>query len=75
MFQCFRTKKIETRVHLGAVGSGRSVARDDHTRQELSSKFGILAYDSEFDPVLESVIGNRRDAFIVIRGIADYKVS
>jgi hypothetical protein len=54
--------------------SGRQVARDDHLRQELAARLGILAFDSEFDSVLESVIGNRRDAFVVIRGIADYKV-
>ncbi|OXA52677.1 hypothetical protein Fcan01_12133 [Folsomia candida] len=64
---------MESRVHLGPVASGRQVARDDHLRQELAARLGILAFDSEFDSVLESVIGNRRDAFVVIRGIADYK--
>lgn len=66
---------MESRVHLGPVASGREVARDDHLRQELAARLGILAFDSEFDSVLESVIGNRRDAFVVIRGIADYKVN
>jgi nucleoside phosphorylase len=66
-------KKIESRVHLGCIASGRHVARDDHLRQDLASRLGIMAYDSEFDSVLESVLGNRRDSFIVIRGIADYK--
>jgi hypothetical protein len=65
---------MESRVHLGPVASGRQVSRDDHLRQELAARLGILAFDSEFDSVLESVIGNRRDAFLVIRGIADYKV-
>jgi len=64
---------MESRVHLGTVASGREIARDDHARQEMASNHGILAYDSEFDAVLESVIGNCRDAFIVIRGISDYK--
>jgi hypothetical protein len=65
---------MESRVHLGPVASGRQVARDDHLRQELAARLGILAFDSEFDSALESVIGNRRDAFVVVRGIADYKV-
>lgn len=67
------SRRMESRVHLGPVASGRMVARDDHIRQELAARLGILAYDSEYDSVLESIIGNRRDAFVCIRGIADYK--
>ncbi|CAL8117375.1 unnamed protein product [Orchesella dallaii] len=66
-------RRMESRVHLGPVASGRMVARDDHIRQELAARLGILAYDSEYDSVLESIIGNRRDCFVVIRGVADYK--
>lgn len=70
----FNSRRLLSRVHLGPVASGRNVSRDDHVRQELAAQLGILAYDSEYDTVLESVIGNRRDSFVVIRGIADYKV-
>ena len=41
----------------------------------ISNQNGILAYDSELDSVVESVYGNRKDHYILIRGIADYKVS
>ena len=41
----------------------------------ISNQNGILAYDSELDSVVESVYGNRKDHYILVRGIADYKVS
>lgn len=66
-------RRMESRVHLGAIAGGRAVSKEDYIRQELAARLGILAYDSEYDAVLESVIGNRRDAFVVIRGISDYK--
>lgn len=68
-----KQRRMESRVHLGAIAGGRAVSKEDYVRQELAARLGILAYDSEFDAVLESIIGNRRDAFVVIRGISDYK--
>ena len=56
------------------VAAGRGVALDDQLRQEFAYKNGILAYDSELDSVVESVYGNRKDHYILVRGIADYKV-
>jgi len=60
-------------LHLGPVAAGRGVALDDQLRQEFAYKNGILAYDSELDSVVESIYGNRKDHYILIRGIADYK--
>lgn len=34
-------------------------------RQIFSAKYGALAYDCEFDAVIESVQGNCRDSFAV----------
>ena len=62
-------------LHLGPVAAGRGVALDDQLRQEFAYKNGVLAYDTELDSVVESVYGNRKDHYILIRGIADYKVS
>lgn len=42
-------------VHFGAVASGGMVALDDAQRQEFASEHGILAFDSEFNSVVESV--------------------
>jgi len=60
-------------LHLGPVAAGRGVALDDQLRQEFAYKNGILAYDSELDSVVESIYGNRKDHYMLIRGIADYK--
>ncbi|XP_065566676.1 uncharacterized protein LOC136031218 isoform X4 [Artemia franciscana] len=60
------------RLHLGPIGCGYIVSRNDILRQEISYTHGILAYDSEFDQVLESIYGNRKDNYVVIRGISDY---
>ncbi|XP_016837351.1 uncharacterized protein LOC100122198 isoform X2 [Nasonia vitripennis] len=60
-------------IHLAPVASGRRVARDDQLRQKFASRFGILAYDTEMDAVVDSILGNCRDSFAVVRGIADYK--
>merc|ERR1719499_177480 len=60
-------------LHLGPVAAGRGVSLDDQLRQEFAYKNGILAYDSELDSVVESIYGNRKEHYMLIRGIADYK--
>jgi len=60
-------------IHQGPVGSGKMVATDDQLRQEFAYKNGILAFDTELGSVVESVYGNRKDNYIMIRAIADYK--
>ncbi|XP_067208714.1 uncharacterized protein [Linepithema humile] len=62
-----------SRIHLAPVASGRQIARDDQLRQKFASRFGALAFDAEMDAVVESILGNCRENFAVIRGIADYK--
>ncbi|XP_063981968.1 uncharacterized protein LOC135165006 isoform X2 [Diachasmimorpha longicaudata] len=61
------------KIHLAPVASGRIVSRDDQLRQIFASRFGCLAFDAEMDAVVESILGNCRDSFAVVRGIADYK--
>lgn len=61
------------RIHLAPIASGRQIARDDQLRQKFASKFGVLAFDAEMDAVVESVLGNCRESFAVVRGISDYK--
>jgi nucleoside phosphorylase len=61
------------RIHLSTIASGRQVVRDDRLRQQFASEVGALAFDCEFDAVIESVLGNCKDSFIIIRGISDYK--
>ncbi|XP_071877602.1 uncharacterized protein isoform X2 [Bombus fervidus] len=61
------------RIHLAPVASGRHIARDDQLRQKFAARFGALAFDAEMDAVVESILGNCRESFAVIRGISDYK--
>lgn len=62
-------------LHFGAVGSGKVLLQDD--RKNIASWFadhyGIMAFDTGFGSVVESIFGNRKDDYIFIRGIADYK--
>lgn len=62
-----------SRIHLAPIASGRHIARDDQLRQRFASHFGALAFDAEMDAVVESILGNCRESFTVIRGISDYK--
>nr|XP_018908706.1 PREDICTED: uncharacterized protein LOC109038185 isoform X1 [Bemisia tabaci]XP_018908707.1 PREDICTED: uncharacterized protein LOC109038185 isoform X1 [Bemisia tabaci] len=61
------------RVHLGPVASGRAVSRHEQLRQLFALQSAALAFDSEFDSVIDSVRGNCRDSFALVRGIADYR--
>ncbi|XP_067013192.2 uncharacterized protein [Anabrus simplex] len=68
-------KRLEgcPRLHLAPVASGRAVVREEQMRQQFSAQTGALAFDSEFDAVVESILGNCRDSFMCVRGVADYK--
>lgn len=57
-----------TRVHLGPIGSGSDQIKSDTLRTEFSRTFGLLATDIEMSSVLDSVIGNCRDSFILVKG-------
>lgn len=59
-------------IHYGVIGSGRPVTKYDSTRLDFAARYNILCFDAEFDQVLESIVGNRKDSFLFIRGIADY---
>ena len=60
-------------VHLGPVASGRRIALDDQLRQEFAARHGVKCYDAELDAVVDSICGNRKDQYTLIRGIADYQ--
>ncbi|XP_076257616.1 uncharacterized protein LOC143194790 isoform X1 [Rhynchophorus ferrugineus] len=61
------------RIHLGTVAAGRQIVKDDRLRQQFATQVGALAFDCEFDSVIESILGNCKDSFVCIRGISDYK--
>lgn len=60
------------RIRYGPLAGGRYIARNFKIRMDFAMRNGIKAYDTEFAPVLESIEGNRKSSFLMIRGIADY---
>lgn len=59
--------------HFGPIGSGRPALSNEELRRRMISEFGLRAFDSEFDPVVESIYGNCKESYIMIRGVSDYK--
>lgn len=59
-------------VRLGCIGSGHSVTQSPSLREVYALNQNLLAYDAEFDQVLESLMGNAIDSFLIVRGISDY---
>lgn len=62
-----------SRLHLGPIGSGRDLVRNDGLRMNFVKNHGLLATDVEMSSVLDSIIGNCRESFILVKGISDYK--
>ncbi|GBP39437.1 Histone-lysine N-methyltransferase SETMAR [Eumeta japonica] len=61
------------RVWCAPVGGGRAAACAGEARLAFAARTRVLAYDCELDAVLDSVVGNRKDCFICVRGISDYR--
>lgn len=61
------------RLHLGPIGSGYDLIKSDTLRTEFSKRYGLIATDVEFNSVLDSIVGNCRDSFMLVKGISDYK--
>lgn len=59
-------------IRCGAIGSGKPIIKDDALRLDFATRHNIVSFDTEFDQVLESIVGNRKDSFTFIRGISDY---
>ena len=59
--------------HFGPIGSGLPAMSNEKLKQQMISGFNLRAFDSEFDPVVESIYGNCKESYIMIRGISDYK--
>ena len=59
-------------IRFGSIASGKPIVNDDQLRMEFAARHQCLAIDTEFDQVLESIVGNRKESFVFIRGVADY---
>lgn len=58
----------QNRLHLGPIGSGKDIIRSESDRIEFAKAHGLLATDAEMSSVLDSIIGNCRDSFILVKG-------
>lgn len=63
----------QTRLHAGPIGSGYDLVKSDSLRTEYSQQYGLVATDVEMNSVLDSIVGNCRDSFILVKGVSDYK--
>lgn len=58
----------QNRLHLGPIGSGKEIVRSESERIDFARTHGLLATDVEMSSVLDSIIGNCRDSFILVKG-------
>ncbi|ESO04745.1 hypothetical protein HELRODRAFT_172421 [Helobdella robusta] len=67
-----KQKQGQPVVRLGCIASGKPIVKDDQVRMEFTARHQCIGVDTEFDQVLESIVGNRKDSFILVRGVCDY---
>lgn len=59
-------------IRRGSIGAGKPMVRDDGLRLDFAARHQCTSFDTEFDQVIESIVGNRKDSFGFIRGVSDY---
>ncbi|ELU18921.1 hypothetical protein CAPTEDRAFT_210402 [Capitella teleta] len=59
-------------VHYGGIGTGSILNEDSALRSEFAIYNEVNAIDSGFEAILDSIDGNCKESFCVIRGISDY---
>lgn len=60
-------------LRFGKVGGGEKVTQDENLRHILCEQYGVVCFDSDIDQVMESIEGNRKESFMIIRSIVDYQ--
>lgn len=68
--------KDSFRLHLGAIGGGSttSMLANTNVRSDFAKKYGLLATDTGMNTILEAIIGNCRDSFILVKGKLFYSL-
>jgi nucleoside phosphorylase len=59
-------------LRFGKIAGGEKVVKDENLRHLLSEQHNIQAFDCDMDQVMDSIEGNRKDSFIIVRSIVDY---
>lgn len=60
-------------LHLGVVGAGKVLGREDNLRDSFTDQHAVCCVDTGFQAVMDSIDGNRKDSFVIVRGVADYR--
>lgn len=60
------------KIHYGVIGAGKRFSKADDLRLDFAGRYNVNCFDSEFDQVLEAVVGSVKESFMFIRGISDY---
>ena len=60
-------------LHYGAIACGKDLSKEEGARKEFALFNEVKAVDLGFKAVMESIEGNRKDSFAIIRGISDYQ--
>ena len=60
-------------VHFGGVGAGKHLAKNESTKRDLRAKFNVLGVDCGFQAVMESLEGNRKEDFALVRVACDWQ--
>lgn len=59
-------------VHFGAIGAGKHLAENDDVKKQVRAKFNVFAVDCGFQAVMESLEGNRKEDFALVRVASDW---
>lgn len=59
-------------VKFGKIAGGEALSKNENLRISISDKYSILCFDTGMDQVMDSIEGNRKESYIIIRSIADY---
>lgn len=59
-------------LRVGPIGAGKPIIKDNTLRTDFTTRHECVSLDGEFDQVLESIRGNRKESFALIRGFSDY---
>ncbi|XP_053408741.1 uncharacterized protein LOC123559375 isoform X2 [Mercenaria mercenaria] len=60
------------KIHYGVFGAGKRFSKADDLRLDFAGRYNVNSFDSEFDQVLEGVVGSVKESFMFIRGMSDY---
>lgn len=62
--------KDRFRLHLGAIGGGNatSMLANTNIRLDFAKKYGLMATDTGMNTILEAIVGNCRESYILVKG-------